>query len=201
MDEGIIVNDPTRRSNGDENLAVKFYDRLVLNNYKSEKEGRPVHETVLYCSIIVPGVTPQMVDEKATNNHKERFWKQWANYQRGQSEKVEGTPVTEWSSLPRTRAEDLKHMHFITVEQIAAASDTQCQAIGPDGITLRTKARMYIATAKDGAAAEKAAADNEALRNENQLLKEQMADLANRLKAIEDGANRAPKTAKAAAVQ
>jgi hypothetical protein len=60
-----------------------------------------------------------------------------------------GTPLTQWQSdapddINRDQIGELSILKFVTVEQLALASDAQLQRVGMGGIGLREKARMYL---------------------------------------------------------
>lgn len=186
QDSEMVIVNGQQGSSGDENLYVKFFMRPVQNNFKTEKEGRPIFEDRLYVSILSPGSLLSKIERQASDIDKQRFPKQWMSYQNNQQAETTGTPVDEWPSITRTQVEELKALKFYSVEQIAAASDAQINSI-PHGFELRRKAAAYIANAKDTAVAQKMAADNERLENDNKLLKEQVGLLAARIEAIEGG--------------
>lgn len=162
--------------NGDETLLVKFYKEAVYQKAKSEEAGHPVYEDRDFISIIIPGDNTQVINRQASDRDKERFYRQWEKYQRQETETVDGWPVEEWTSIPRSQAEALKHAKFLTVEQIANASDAQCQKI-MGGTQLRAKAKAALEAAKDSAAAEKYAAQNEELIREIESLKAEIQRL------------------------
>lgn len=162
--------------NPDNTLWVKFYKQAVQNNFRSEKEGRPYFDEIDFVSIITPADPTNKVDRKASPDDKERFPKQWANYQNGQSEKIDGTLIEEWPQITRSRAEELRHIGVRTLEQLASLSDGQTQKI-MGGVSLRERAKAFLVLAKDTAAAQRIAAQNAELRSEIDALKAQIAAL------------------------
>lgn len=158
-------------------IIVRFYKRAVQNNFKSRIEGRPVFEDVIYCEYYPAGSTLLKMDVPAHDSHKQRFAKQWAYYQttQGGDSREMGTPLTEWAALSPADVENLRGMKFMTVENIAAASDSQLQTLGMGAAgmaphVLRARAQAYLTAAKDTALPQKQAEDIEAL-------KKQVADL------------------------
>lgn len=161
----------------DKNLWVKFFMNPVQNNFKSEKEGRPIYDEKLFISIIIPG-TPNKTERPARDEDKARFPKQWANFQAGQNEKVDGMPLEEWPQMTRALVDELRYKGFRSVEQIANASDAQMQGVGMGGgLGLRDKAKAFLALAKDTAAGQKFAAENEALKSQIADLQTQISQL------------------------
>jgi len=60
-----------------------------------------------------------------------------------------GTPLTQWltdapADINRDQVAELNILKFVTVEQLALASDNQLQRVGMGGIGLREKARAYL---------------------------------------------------------
>jgi hypothetical protein len=118
--------------NPDSRLAVIFYSKPVVNEFESEKQGRPIFRDVDFVRIMVPGDSTLTVDTFAREDHKKRFPLQWAHYQNkhGGDSREMGTPLTEWQRITRSQAEELRALKFFTVESIATASDAQLQKIG-----------------------------------------------------------------------
>jgi hypothetical protein len=86
------------------------------------------------------------------DDHKERFPRQWLYYQMQQSEGAAaqiGTPLSQWNKdapdeINRDQIAELNILKFVTVEQLALASDAQLQRVGMGGIGLRDRARLYL---------------------------------------------------------
>lgn len=186
-DSQMVIVNGQQATNGDETLFVKFYMNSIQSSFETEKQGRPIFVPKLFVSIMAPGSNLSRVDRPATDADKQRFPKQWMSYQNNENCETTGTPIAEWPKLTRTQVDELRAMKFYSVEQLAAASDAQLNAVGPMGPNFRTMAIAYLAQAKDTAAAQKIAAENERLTNDNVELKAQVKALADRLDAIESG--------------
>jgi len=173
-------NAPLDGSNSlDGNLYVKFYKQAIESKAKSLEEGRPIFVEVDYISIIVPGDATNQIERKATENDKQRFYKQWSNYERsGEGDGVSGTPIDEWPAIPLAQKAALKAMSFMTVEMLASASDMQLQKIGMGAFELRTKAKAFLEASAGSAEAQKYAVENERLKNDIVELQRQVAELA-----------------------
>jgi hypothetical protein len=142
----------------DDRLAVRFYQKPDLNEFRSSQEGRPIHDMRDFVRIEVPGDMTSIVDTYVNEDHKKRFPLQWAQYlnekrEGSDSGEAQGTLLRDWSLLTAAQAMELKHFKFYTVEQVATASDTQIQAIGMlvgmHPFSFRDKAKAYLAQAKD----------------------------------------------------
>lgn len=138
-------------------LAVTFYMGAVQNNFQTLKQGRPIFDDRLFIRIMAPGNELNIIDTFATEVDKKRFPRQWAHFNnnhKGDSREI-GTPVGQWPLLTPAQGEELKGAKFYTVEQIAGASDQQLQSVGMiagmNPMTLRDKAKAYLAAASDTA--------------------------------------------------
>lgn len=167
-------------------LHVTFYQKPLIQELASEKEGRPIYKEYDFVRIMTPGNQLSVIDTIAKQKDKDRFPRQWAAYKNslGEDKQVIGTPVAEWPVVGRARAEELRAMKFFTVEQIANCSDAQIQALGMDATTLRQKARAFLLAAQGTAqpqaeAAElvKTKAQLESLNAEVTKMREEMAKM------------------------
>lgn len=155
--------------------------------------GSPVYKDIPHIEISVPsesGLCLNRIVEPVRQEHKVRFPRQWQIFEhsQGTGDQVVGTRLEQWPAMTRSRAEELRAMRYYTVEQIAAASDSQVQGLGMDGTMLRRKAQEFLKVANDSAIAEKQSAEINKLRAEQaakdaehasalKVLQEQMAQL------------------------
>lgn len=148
-------------TNPDSLLHVTFYMKTRQDNFKSEKEGRPIFYEVPYIRILTPGNQLSIIDTPAQDHHKQRFPLQWQAFMnsQGEGDQIIGTPLDQWPGLSRSRAEELKAVKFFTVEQVANASDQQIQSLGMDSHQLRMKAQAFIRAASDSALEQRQAAE------------------------------------------
>jgi hypothetical protein len=141
----------------DARLAVQFYERPLLQEFKSEQAQRPIYENVVFVKIFTPGNELNIIDTIARQEHKNRFPKQWAAFQNRQDGggKFIGTPITEWPRINAAQAEELKALKFFTVESVANASDAQLQGIGmiagTSAFTFRDEAKRFLMVAEAAA--------------------------------------------------
>ena len=138
-------------------LAVQFYKYLQEDIAQTLVEGRPIYREVDYIKIAVPGNALMEHDRAVEPKDKDRFPIQWAKYLNRVNEEghYEGTPLTEWSLVSRSQAEQLRALKFYTVESIAQAGDQHIQNIGMTAgmspYTFRDKAKSFLATARSDA--------------------------------------------------
>ena len=156
----------------DSRLAVKFYKRAMKLENESNEAGRPIFKDYDFVRIMVAGDTLTEIDTYARDSHKQRFPKQWLQYQATQdtSSEMIGTPVEEWTLISQSQAQELRGIKFMTVESIANASDLQLQRIGMiAGMSphaFRDKARTFLNLAEETAEATKRTEEINQLKQE-----------------------------------
>jgi hypothetical protein len=156
----------------DSRLAVKFYKRAVKLEHESNEAGRPIFKDFDFVRIMIAGDNLTEIDTYAQEHHKQRFPKQWLQYQTTQesSSEIIGTPVEQWPLISQSQAQELKGIKFMTVESIANASDLQLQRIGMiagmSPHSFRDKARTFLNLAEETAEATKRAEEINTLKQE-----------------------------------
>ncbi len=167
--------------NPDSVLHVRFFDKSTINHFESEKQGRPVSEMRTYVHIETPGNQLSIIDTFAYDYHKARFPLQWAHYLNSKdgSQAVAGTMLSDWPILTAAQVDELKYFKFYTVEQVAGASDANIGQIGiitgMSPYSFRDKAALYLKAAKDSAF----------VSQQDDLIKQQAAALAEMQKQID----------------
>ena len=161
----------------DGRLAVLFYKYLQEDIVKTLEEGRPMFREVDYIKIVTPGDSLTEIDRAVTESDKNRFPLQWAKYLNRVNDEghYEGTPISEWSLVSRSQAEQLRALKFYTVESIAQAGDQHIQNIGMiagmSPYTFRDKAKSYLEQAKTSADFSHREEELDQLRAENARIK------------------------------
>ena len=164
-------------------MIARFYKKAIHQTFKSEKEGRPIYEDVIFVEYYPAGSTLLKMDVPAHESHKQRFHKQWAYFQQTQSGEanITGTPLSQWAILSPADVENLRGLKFYTVEHLAGATDIMLQQLGM-GIAgmsphvIRARAQAYLGSAQDAALPQKQA-------QEIEEMKKQIADLTTLLQA------------------
>lgn len=166
-------------ANPDSRLSVVFYNRPVQNNFKTEKEGRPIFEDVSFVRITLPGDSNNIIDTPVRDEHKQRFPIQWARFEnsRAGDGQMIGTPLSAWPLITAAQAEELKALKFMTVEQVAGAADSQLQRLGMvagmSPYAFRERAQRYLKIAKEEADTHQSEARIKELEEEVARMKEQ----------------------------
>lgn len=167
--------------NPDQTLGVKFYSKPLQDNFRSEQEGRPIFIDVDMVRITTPGDPLSIIDTIATDHYKGRFRRQWEFYKsnkEGDQLTAGRTPLSSWSRLSAAQVEELRHMKFYSVEDVAGASDAALQNVGMiagmGGSAFRDAAQAYLRVAKDASAVIHAQQEAAALRAEMAEMRAQM---------------------------
>lgn len=139
-------------TNPDDALQVEFYDFAAPDDWgtrENYEKGIPEKKFRKECPFIrisIPGNNLNVVERAADGRDILRFPKHWLFYQMqtgkiadGQS--VPGWQIDEWGDLDASTKHKLKFLRFVTVEQLAGATDSQIQQIGMGAEGLRVRAR------------------------------------------------------------
>lgn len=102
-----------------------------------------------------------------------RFYDEWLNYKRGQTDQDTGTPLRKWAGITAAEAEELAADKIYTVEALAGLHDSAAGRY----LSLRTRARDYLASADKIAQTQSARAENDALRAQLQSMAAQLEQL------------------------
>jgi hypothetical protein len=195
------IEDFEDRTRSDNKAFVRFFIRPVEDKARSLEEGRPIFKDMEYCEIIVPGNSTNRPIKRVDNMIKRRYSAQYQAWlAAGRNDDfVEGTPLSEVPWLKRSQVEELYYQRIKTLEQLAAIDDNVCTRI-PGLYELRRRAQHIIeAAAKKAPIADlQAQLDHE--KAQNDVLRESLALLSDRLEKLEAGSSviEQPKKKKAA---
>lgn len=144
----------------------------VQDHVATEREGYPVHITKEEVTLFIAGdplsAATHPVDEKI----KARFSEQYEKWKRDKSgAHIVGMPLSKWPMATPGMIKELEFLNVLSVEDLASISDGNVTNI-TEGRSLREKAIAWLASAKDGAAAMRFAAENQRLRDEMAELRE-----------------------------
>lgn len=154
----------------------RFFTEPMQDDAKSAEAGRPIFRDVEFIEIRVPGDKDNIPRRPVKDKDRQRFARQYEAWKRNQANPTEGTPLSEWPPLSKSQVEELRHFGVLTLESLAGLSDGQLDRIGPlKG--LRAKAQDALMAAAKGAPMSRLQAENETLRSEVELLKQQLADV------------------------
>lgn len=185
--DGPSFNDFVNR--GSQQLLPMFSMKAIQNNFKSEKEGRPIFEDKEWVEIFIPGDKNTTVSREVRDDDRKRWPEQYRAFKEGKEIPLEGTPLEQWPVISASTAKELEHFKVRTVEQLSEIPDGLLKNLGMGSLKLREQAREWLKTSQKSAAANalvKRADDlQEELRLANvtiEALKSEIEDLKEKLK-------------------
>lgn len=180
-------------SHGDDRaLIVTFLMQPVRQGAASTAAGRDIYKDEPFVWIRFAGDRTREIKrpvryEQGPNGElpdPERFSRQWDTFQKQKTEVHEGTPIENWPQIGRSTALNFKALNIHTVENLAAVPDTVLHNLGHGGRDFRDKAILWLKAANDGAALMQAEEKARQLKEDNEALKAQIADLAKKVEAL-----------------
>lgn len=155
----------------------KFYVKAVEDKAASEESGTPKYKDVEYVEIRIAGDKHTVINKKVNEEHKQRWPKLYEQFKADKEQRVDGTPLSEWSQLSASRIAELKALNIYTVEALSQVSDTNLQNLGMGGRDLVQKAKKWLEVAKDGAKVDQLIAENVKLKDELEYVKQQVREM------------------------
>lgn len=199
------MNEPMFRYSGEKekDTAIPiFHKHPVLDDQKTKETGHEVYKSVDYVEIIIPGKKDKR-NRRVMDADKDRWPDQWRRYQENQDAQqvVEGLPLDKWPSIDQAMAKTLIGRNVFTVEQLANMSDQTISRLGPGVMTLKQKAKAFLALAEDQNVFEKQQSQIEDLVEQVNALAADNAALKERLEEPKKKVSHAKKNSKRSSSQ
>lgn len=167
-------------------LLVKFYPKSVKDEVESKEKGYAVSKTVDYIEIRWDN-DDSVVDRPVQHSEDEGdYWylhsdikkypKQWNAYKAGQVESFIGIPIEHLFKNDPGKADNYKHGHIHTVEQLADTGDASLQRF-MGGLADKALAVKYLAKARENFAADQRIEEMNNLREERDFMQAQMREM------------------------
>ena len=169
---------------GDKNLMIHFHTLPMMDEQKSQEEGRPIFRDVEHVRILIPGSKESVVDKVVTEIERARFKDLYEKWKANEQVDFSGTPLESCTWMARSLVEEMKYFHVRTVEQLADLSDTHAQKF-PGIRQYINLAKAYLAHAEKGKAATDLAAAMDAQKKENDNLREMIKGLQETVARLE----------------
>ncbi len=186
---------------GPDGSALRFFYEPVKNNFQSEKAGRAIFDTALYCEVMTPGSNESIpkleiertyCEEAGKDAEGNRLVERTPKYVQLASQVeafktqsgdhvASGTPLSQWPQIDVGTAASLKAAGIQTVEMLAGVNDLHLQNLGTGGRVLRDQAQAFITSRQFGVPSQQLAAENANNREEVIRLTTQNEDLTRRL--------------------
>lgn len=128
---------------GRDSTIPRFFFDAVENKVASAAAGHPCYDNRELVQFIMPGNTNSPV-AVVTEEHIERWPKQYEAFKRGVEMTADGTPLEMWPVLNRAQVLNMKAMGLHSIEQCAAMNDLAVQKFGMGGHKIRELAKAYL---------------------------------------------------------
>lgn len=145
-------------------------------------------DNVEFVSILTPGDTKAIPRHKVTDSLRERYRPYYELWRRGLQASPVGTPLEMWPILTPAQVHELKATNIFTVEQLCDVSDVNLSRL-PMGIMVRQQARDWLASKKDADVLASRTAEVQALRDGQDMLRKQLAEMGAQLTALKEKKN------------
>lgn len=143
------VYDESNMYEDDKKLVAQFFVEAVKNEFKSAQEGRAIFDEIVMIRILTPGSRDVMTN-KANDQYKARFPRQWALFEQKRQQTVDGTPLEQVPFLTVGQIAELKALNVHTLEQLATLADTVAHKV-MGFQELKRKAAQFLEAAKSAA--------------------------------------------------
>lgn len=155
----------------------RFFQATVEDPVASQNAGRKICRDEERVEIIMPGNPHTRPVQRVTDEHRERWPKEYAAFQQKIEISPDGTPIEEWGILQPSQREELKYLGFKTVEQIRDMNDHAIQRIGMGGRMLKEAAIVFLDDAQRVATTARLAAENERKDEQIAMLQRQITEM------------------------
>jgi hypothetical protein len=155
----------------------RFYLEQVEDHVASANAGRLIARDEERVEIIMPGNPHTRPVARVTDEHRQKWPREYEAFKAGIEISPEGTPLEEWPILKRSQVMELKWLGFRTVEHIRDMDDQAIQRIGMGGRRLKELAGVFLDDAERMAVTSRMSAENEKLTDEVAMLRRQVAEM------------------------
>jgi hypothetical protein len=187
-----VTNGAFTRTNsfgpGAERNYPRFFMDSVHDQAASIGAGRPIFHEEERVEIIMPGNPYTRPVQRVTDEHREKWPKEYGAFKAGLEPSAEGTPIEEWPRLRRNQVLELKALGFQTVEHVANMDDQAIGRLGIGGRQLRDLAKAFLDDAVRAAALEQLSDANAKKEAELAELQRQIAELRKLLSQLSTAA-------------
>lgn len=170
------VTPETSRFAEDAKLHVEFHRMPMLNEWKSNQEGRAIYDETDFVRIHIPGDKNNIVDRPVDEIDRFRFADKYNRWKAGQADAVSGTPLSAMPSMTPGKVAEYGYFNIKTVEQLAGAADS----VGQKFMSFhadKSRAKAFIEAAAGNAPIEQMNSELAKRDAEIENLKAQMAAL------------------------
>lgn len=168
-----MLDDGTVIERTDACLGVRFFWFEKENEARSKEEGRPIYDQVEMIEILTPGCKDRL--HRLVNDiDKMRFREKYKSFKEISNNTIEGTPLAQFPFISVADRRELEYFNVYTGEQLINMPDGNIDRLGVNGRDLIKKVTAFMQMAKDTAVVSRMTDENESLKREMALIKEQM---------------------------
>jgi hypothetical protein len=175
---------------------VAFETRSEQDNTATKKQGRVVFRDQDYARITAPGSRdvhfekiPQWWGKLELEFKSGRLMPEWVSfwknsyeqYRKGLEIPVDGTPIKGWNMLSKAQQDNCIQCNILTVESLATINADGVARLGMGAIQLKQRAEAWVAQRDQF---EGPAIKMSSLQRENDVLKETVANLTDKVEAL-----------------
>lgn len=192
VDQAVFGPPGTPGVPGNRGAFARFFKVPVKNWPKSEAAGSDIFQEEVHVQILMPGdslSSPVRRVRVADGTLVGKEWttgfpREWGLFEEGRDQTPDGTSLSEWPPCTISLQATLKAIHIHTVEMLAEANEAALDRLGMDARKLQAKARAFLDTRRDTAAAMRHAAEAETARAAMVKMTDEMADMRRQLELI-----------------
>lgn len=182
-----ILDDGTVIEATDKRLRVKFFYEPFLQEADTKREGRPIYKDKEMIEIRVPG-SKDVMHFEASDHFKKRFSAHYEAFKNSNSEKIQGTPLDQFPFISASERKEFEYHNIYTAEQLINIADGYVDRIGLHTRDIIKKVQAYMKSAKDNSGIAALVDENEKLKREIDLVKEQFQQfLTSQERSQDDG--------------
>ena len=176
---------PYAAPKNDDRPIVEFYADAKEDLAASKKAGVPQFVDLEMIKIRFPAdrnrtlVRPAHAEWKKERGnivtYAMRFPEEYKRFKAGQAPVVRGMPLSEATFLTEAQRRMLRALEVYTVEQLSSLEGVPLKNLGQNGRQLQQAAAAFLDTARGTADTVRLASENEQLRHDMELLRQQVA--------------------------
>lgn len=169
-----------------------FFVEPVKNDAKSKEAGRPIFDEVEIVRLLVAGDPYNQVTHPADSEYiQNRFPEEYRRWKEKKQERhISGTPLRQWPLLSPANVAEFEALNIFNVEGLSNIPETSIGKIM--GMReWRAKAQAWLAAAKDSAVITQMASENDSMKDQIKDLAEKVTELTLQLQQAQTAALKA----------
>jgi len=155
-------------------VLVTIYDRPVKNEQKTEAENVPIYDNRVYIRKKAPN-SRDIYDQPISSKDREKYADLLGKFEAGEKVAINGTPIEMFPLLDPAQVRTLQDAGVLTVQSLAELTESGMHRLPRGYMDLKYKAKKWLDQS----------VETDELRQSNEELKAQNADLLKRIEALE----------------